>query len=72
MIFASVSCQNFTATYHVCLGARLVNSVLNVKGLVGAFKQELAQVEDFCVIVKSSRTFVSSFSKYITSDPRQI
>ena len=32
----------------------------NVKALVGAFNQEKALVGAFCVIVKSSRTFVGS------------
>ena len=46
--------------YLPCLGTCLawcLNSVLNVKALVGAFNQEKALVEAFSVIVKSSRTF---------------
>ena len=35
-----------------------LNSVLNVKALVGIFNQEKALVEAFSVIVKSLRTFV--------------
>ena len=37
--------------------AQCLNSVLNVKVLVGAFNQEKALVGAFSVIVKSSRTF---------------
>ena len=37
---------------NACL-AKCLNSVLNVKALVGAFNQEKALVEAFSVIVKS-------------------
>ena len=43
--------------------AECLNSVLNVKALVGASNQEKALVEAFNVIVKSSRTFVWSSSQ---------
>ena len=38
--------------------ASCLNSVLNVKALVGAFNQEKALVGAFSVIVKSSQSFV--------------
>ena len=38
--------------------AECLNSVLNVKVLVGAFNQEKVLVEAFSMIVKSSRPFV--------------
>ena len=47
--------------FHVYLqwvNAYCLNSVLNVKALVGAFNQEKALVGAFSVIVKSSQNFV--------------
>ena len=44
----------------LCSGAHLklcLNSVLNVKVIVGAFNQEKALVVTYSVIVKSSQTF---------------
>ena len=56
--FASASQFNI---YLPCADARLacvlLNSVLIVKALVGAFNQEKALVGAFSEIVKSSRTF---------------
>ena len=42
---------------NICL-ALCLNSVLNVKALVGTFNQEKALVGAFSLIVKSLRTFV--------------
>ena len=44
---------------NICLAysVLIINSVLNVKDLVGAFNQEKALVGTFSVIVKSSETF---------------
>ena len=42
----------------MCLGA-CVNSVLNVKVLVGTFNQEKALVEAFSVIVKTDGSFAA-------------
>ena len=45
--------------YDNCVRLALcLNSILNVKALVGAFNQEKALVGAFSMIVKSSRTFV--------------
>ena len=55
MTFASLS------QFHVYLPwlntwfEKCLNSVLNVKALIGTFNQEKAIVEDFSVIVQSSR-----------------
>ena len=43
----------------------ILNSVLNVKALVGNFNWEKALEGAFAVIVKSSRTFVSSCNNFI-------
>ena len=43
--------------YLLTVGSMYVNSVLNVKAIVGAFNQERALVGAFSMIVKSSRTF---------------
>ena len=43
---------------HDAFSAKCLDSVLNVKALVGAFNLEKALVVAFSVIVKSSRTFV--------------
>ena len=55
MIIASAS--HYFHVYLPCLSACLaqcLNSVLNVKALVGAFKQEKALVVAFSVIVKTN------------------
>ena len=49
---------------------KLMCSVLNVKALVGDFNQEKALVGAFSVIMKSSRTFVSS-SRCHPAQPRE-
>ena len=59
MTFASVSQFH---VYLLCLGACLaycLNSVLNVKALVGALNQEKALVGDFSVIVKTDGSFTA-------------
>ena len=53
--------NNFTSTYngvnaHLAL---CLNSVLNVKALVGAFNQEKAQVGAFSVILKTDGSFAA-------------
>ena len=53
---------HITSTY--CGLTPVKHSILNVKALVGAFNQEKALVGAFSVIVKSSRTFVWSSSRY--------
>ena len=66
MINFEGKCPNFTSTYHGVNTrlAKCLNSVLNVKALVGAFNQEKALVGAlvgaFSVIVKTDGSFYST------------
>ena len=63
-------CGRYLSIFYVYSWHEWVNSVLNVKVLVGAFNQEKAIVAAFSVIVKSSRNLLEPSFQALVTVPR--